>query len=91
MRIEGDDYDRRIVLDKEGGGETIHCRAIVLATGVAYRQLVADRCDDFFECGIYYGAAQAEARQVAGKRIHLLGGGNSAGQAAMFFSEYADR
>jgi thioredoxin reductase (NADPH) len=89
IRIEGDAYDRRIVLDGEDG-EAIHCRAIVLATGVAYRQLVADRCDEFFNCGVYYGAAQAEAQQVAGKRIHLLGGGNSAGQAAMFFSEYAD-
>jgi thioredoxin reductase (NADPH) len=89
IRIEGNDSDRRIVLDGEAG-ESIHCRAIVLATGVAYRQLVADRCDEFFNCGVYYGAAQAEARQVAGKRIHLLGGGNSAGQAAMFFSEYAD-
>jgi thioredoxin reductase (NADPH) len=86
IRIEGPLYDRRIVLD---GEETIHCRSAVLATGVSYRYLTARGCDDFLNRGVYYGAAQAEARHVAGRRIHLLGGGNSAGQAAMFFSSYA--
>ena len=87
LRIEGDPYDRRIVLD---GGEEIHCRSIVLATGVSYRYLTARGCDDFLNRGVFYGAAQAEARRIAGRRIHLLGGGNSAGQAAMFFSPYAE-
>ncbi|MGA8534799.1 MAG: NAD(P)/FAD-dependent oxidoreductase, partial [Candidatus Tumulicola sp.] len=40
--------------------------------------------------GVYYGAAQSEARRVSGQRVHLIGGGNSAGQAAMFFSRYAE-
>jgi len=87
LRIEGDLYDRRIILD---GEETIHCRSIVLATGVSYRYLTARGCDDFLNRGVFYGAAQAEARHVTGRRIHLLGGGNSAGQAAMFFSLYAE-
>jgi thioredoxin reductase (NADPH) len=86
-RIEGDRYDRRIVLD---GDERIHCRCIVIATGVSYRYLPARGCDDFLNRGVYYGAAQSEARRVSGRRVHLVGGGNSAGQAAMFFSEYAD-
>jgi thioredoxin reductase (NADPH) len=87
IRIEGDAYGRRIILD---GDEVIHCRSIVLATGVSYRYLTARGCDDFLNRGVFYGAAQAEARRVAGRRIHLLGGGNSAGQAAMFFSLYAE-
>jgi thioredoxin reductase (NADPH) len=88
IRIEGAPYDRRVVLKDEE--ETIHCRSIVLATGVCYRYLDARGCGDFLNRGIFYGAAQAEARHVRGRRIHLLGGGNSAGQAAMFFSLFAD-
>jgi thioredoxin reductase (NADPH) len=88
IRIEGDAYARRIILD---GDDVVHCRSIVIATGVSYRYLAARGCEDFLNRGVYYGAAQAEARHVAGRRIHLLGGGNSAGQAAMFFSTYADR
>jgi thioredoxin reductase (NADPH) len=87
VRIEGEPYARRIVLD---GDEVVHCRSIIIATGVSYRYLDARGCEDFLNRGVYYGAAQAEARRVAGRRIHLLGGGNSAGQAAMFFSDFAD-
>lgn len=87
IRLEGDPYDRRIILD---GEETIHCRSVVLATGVSYRYLAARGCEGFLNRGVYYGAAQAQAREVGGRRIHLLGGGNSAGQAAMFFSLYAE-
>jgi thioredoxin reductase (NADPH) len=87
LRIDGPPYDRHIILD---GDEAVHCRSIVLATGVSYRYLSARGCDEFLNRGVYYGAAQAEARRVAGRRIHLLGGGNSAGQAAMFFSYYAE-
>jgi thioredoxin reductase (NADPH) len=87
LGIEGGVYDRSILLDE---GERIYCRCIVLATGVSYRYLIARGCNDFLNRGVYYGAAQAEARHVAGRRIHLIGGGNSAGQAAMFFSEYAE-
>jgi thioredoxin reductase (NADPH) len=87
IRIEGEPYQRRIVLDSD---EIIHCRTIILATGVSYRYLAAAGCDEFLNHGVYYGAAQAEARHVGGRRIHLLGGGNSAGQAAMFFSDFAE-
>ena len=87
IRIEGAPYDRRVILD---GNEEIHCRSVVLATGVCYRYLSARGCDEFLNRGVYYGAAQAEARQVRGRRVHLFGGGNSAGQAAMFFSLFAE-
>ncbi|MBV8372829.1 MAG: FAD-dependent oxidoreductase, partial [Candidatus Eremiobacteraeota bacterium] len=85
--VDGDDYARRIVLDED---ETIASRCVVIATGAAYRYLPARGCDEYLNRGVYYGAAQSEARRVSGQRIHLVGGGNSAGQAAMFFSHYAE-
>ncbi len=71
------------------GGATLSARAIVLATGVAWRELESDGADRFVGRGVYYGAARTEALGTRGKDVFLIGGGNSAGQAAMFFSNYA--
>jgi thioredoxin reductase (NADPH) len=71
------------------GGEEVNARAVVLATGVTWRSLDADGADDFVGRGIFYGAARTEALGTRGKDVFLIGGGNSAGQAAMFFSSYA--
>jgi thioredoxin reductase (NADPH) len=71
------------------GGDVITTRSVVVATGVTWRRLPAERADEFVGRGIYYGAARTEALAVRGKDIFLVGGGNSAGQAAMFFSAYA--
>ncbi|HEY5427304.1 MAG TPA: FAD-dependent oxidoreductase [Candidatus Tumulicola sp.] len=84
--LGGDDGDRRLTLDD---GQVVLARAVILAPGVAYRTLPAEGCDDFLNRGVYYGAAQAEALGTIGKDIHILGGGNSAGQAALHFSNYA--
>ncbi len=84
--IEGEEGDRRIVLEN---GEIVHARTVVVATGVEYRTLESDGCDLFLNRGVFYGAAQTEAPTVAGSDIHIIGGGNSAGQAAMYFSPYA--
>lgn len=73
------------------GGERVAGRALVLATGVTWRKLEADGIADFTGRGIYYGAARTEALATSGKDIFLVGGGNSAGQAAMFFANYASR
>jgi thioredoxin reductase (NADPH) len=86
--VEGDDNKRRILLD---GDETIDSRCVVIATGATYRYLPARGCGDYLNRGVYYGAAQSEARRVSGQRVHLIGGGNAAGQAAMFFSSYAEQ
>ncbi len=67
----------------------MRAHAIVLATGVSWRRLEAPGLDKFFGRGVYYGAARSEAFGTRGKHVHLVGGGNSAGQAAMFFSGYA--
>jgi len=76
----------QLVLD---GDETIAARTIILATGVSWRSLDVPGADALVGRGIYYGAARTEARGVRDKNVYLIGGGNSAGQAAMFFADYA--
>ena len=75
-----------LILD---GGERIDVRTIVLATGVAWRELEVPGADGLIGRGVYYGAARTEALGTRGRDIFLIGGGNSAGQAAMFFADYA--
>jgi thioredoxin reductase (NADPH) len=71
------------------GGERIRARAILLATGVDWRRMEVGGLDRLLGRGILYGASRQEAHSVAGKRVFVVGGGNSAGQAAVFFSNYA--
>jgi thioredoxin reductase (NADPH) len=71
------------------GGDTVSARAIVLATGVRWRVLECAEAGALVGRGVYYGAARTEALGTRGKDVFLIGGGNSAGQAAMFFSSYA--
>jgi thioredoxin reductase (NADPH) len=71
-------------------GTRVCARAIVIATGVAWRKHDAPGMTELTGRGVYYGAARTEALATRGKRVHLVGGGNSAGQAAMFFSGYAE-
>ncbi len=68
----------------------ITTRAVVLATGVEWRRLEVPGIDKLAGHGVYYGAARSEAMRFRGKNVHLVGGGNSAGQAAMLFSNYAE-
>ncbi len=70
------------------GGE-ISAHSIVLATGVAYRPLVADGVPELTGSGIYYGSASTEGPSCAGSDVYIVGGANSAGQAALFFARYA--
>jgi thioredoxin reductase (NADPH) len=71
------------------GGQSVSTRAVVLATGVDWRRLQAKGEDRLLGHGIFYGAARHEAANVVGKKVFIVGGGNSAGQAAMFLSSYA--
>jgi thioredoxin reductase (NADPH) len=71
------------------GDEHIRARTIVVATGVSWRRLDVAGIDRLVGRGVYYGASRTEAPLVHGKDIFLVGGGNSAGQAAMFFADYA--
>jgi thioredoxin reductase (NADPH) len=63
-------------------------RAVIVATGARYRRLEVDRLTDFENTGVYYAATAIEARECAQSPVVVAGGGNSAGQAAMFLAEY---
>ncbi|HEY4224645.1 MAG TPA: FAD-dependent oxidoreductase [Pseudolysinimonas sp.] len=70
-----------------GDGTSIRTRAVIVATGAAYRRLPLDRWDDFEGAGIYFAATELEARQCQGSRVAVVGGANSAGQAALFLAK----
>lgn len=74
-----------------GDGKEIKARAVVLTTGVSYRTLDAPGLDRLSGAGVYYGAARTEARSCSAQPVYIIGGGNSAGQAAMYLSTYASR
>ncbi|WP_041257567.1 FAD-dependent oxidoreductase [Fibrella aestuarina] len=70
-------------------GSEIVTRAILLSTGVSYRKLENDTLDKFTGAGVYYGAATTEAYAFKGQPVYVVGGGNSAGQGAMYLSRTA--
>lgn len=78
---------RTLFLD---GGDTLRAKTIIVAIGVSWRQLEIASLDRLRGRGVYYGAAPGEANSVQGKNIYLVGGGNSAGQAALNYSNLAD-
>ncbi len=84
IRIE-DPY-RLITLSN---GSEISCHALILGLGVAWRRLDVPGLDRFTGAGVYYGAAQTEAISCQDEDVFIVGGANSAGQAAMYFSKYA--
>jgi thioredoxin reductase (NADPH) len=67
-------------------GQRVRAKAVVAATGVQYRRLPIERLEEFEGAGIYYAATEIEARYCKGTQAVIIGGGNSAGQAAMFLS-----
>lgn len=75
-----------VVLDEN---EQLYARSIVIATGVSWRRLSVPGLDTLLGRGVYYGAARTEAQGMRGRDVYLIGGGNSAGQAALFFTSYA--
>ena len=72
-----------------GDGKEIITKAIVITTGVDYRQLATPGDEKFTGAGVYYGAANTEAGACKDKDVFVVGGGNSAGQAAMYLSKFA--
>jgi thioredoxin reductase (NADPH) len=70
-------------------GTSIDTQTVILATGVAYRQLDAPGLADFTGRGVYYGSALTEASACLGQDIYIVGGANSAGQAAVYLSRHA--
>jgi len=81
-----DPQTRNVFLD---GDEVVRARTVILATGVNWRRLKIEGFDRLLGKGIYFGAARSEAGAINGLDVFLIGAGNSAGQAAMHFANYA--
>lgn len=81
-----DPTTREVFLD---GDNVVRARTVILATGVTWRHLAIEGFDRLIGKGIYYGAARSEADATNGLDIHLIGAGNSAGQAALYFANHA--
>jgi thioredoxin reductase (NADPH) len=77
---------RRVV---HAGGAEVEARTVVIATGVAWRRLGVRSLEALVGAGVFYGAAGAEARAMAGQDVYVIGAGNSAGQAALHLARYA--
>lgn len=76
---------------KLADGAELSCHALLVATGVQWRKLNAPGVERLTGAGVYYGAAMTEAMSTIDEDVYIIGGANSAGQAAMYFSRYARR
>jgi thioredoxin reductase (NADPH) len=86
--VRREDPYRRVVL---GDGSEISCQCLVVASGVSYRQLELPGVEKLVGAGIFYGAATSEAVLYRDQEVGVIGGGNSAGQAAVYLSRFAAR
>ncbi|SEM40259.1 thioredoxin reductase (NADPH) [Chitinophaga rupis] len=84
--IQQKDGYNKIILEDDS---VINTRSVIITTGVDYRKLDTQGVDQFTGAGIYYGAAMTEATACKDKEVYIVGGGNSAGQAAMYLSKFA--
>ena len=72
-------------------GSELSCHVLMLSVGVSWTLLPAENADRFVGSGVYYGAAMTEAMHASGKTVFMVGAGNSAGQAAMYFKDHASK
>ncbi|HKJ57232.1 MAG TPA: FAD-dependent oxidoreductase [Nitriliruptoraceae bacterium] len=86
--VEIAETTRGVRLDE---GRIVQAHALIIATGVSVRRLDAPGIDELTGAGVYYGAAMSEAANYRGAHVFVVGGANSAGQAAMYFSRFAER
>jgi len=86
VRLEAHGAGRRITL---AGGAVVTARAVVLATGVTWRRLGVSSIEGLVGAGVFYGAAGSEAAALSGLPVVVIGGGNSAGQAAVHLAKWA--
>ena len=84
LRVQGPE---RVVT--VAGGDEVRSRAVVIATGVSYRRLGIPSLDALTGVGVFYGAATSEAQAMKGREVFVVGGANSAGQAAVHLATYA--
>jgi thioredoxin reductase (NADPH) len=81
-------HERTVVLSD---GSEVHARAVIIAAGVDYRRLGIPTLERLVGVGVFYGAASAEAPALAGEEVYVVGGANSAGQAALHLARFAAR
>jgi len=86
MRAEG---NRHILTNSEG--TEIRARSVILAVGVSYRRIEIPALDSLLGAGVFYGSSPSHAQQFAGRRVYVVGGGNSAGQAAIHLGRFAEQ
>jgi thioredoxin reductase len=84
MNLSGEGFELQVE-----GGEIVRARTVVLASGVSYRRLAAPGLRPFVGASVFYGASSVEARAQSGRTVLVVGGGNSAGQAALHLARYA--
>ena len=82
-------FDGPINVVRLDGDETVKAKCLLIATGAEYRVLVVEGCEKYEGRGVYYAATPMEAKACAGANVVVVGGGNSAGQAAVFLSRHA--
>jgi thioredoxin reductase (NADPH) len=83
--------DRDLLMVGLEDGSEVRARAVVIASGVSYRRLGVPELEALVGAGVFYGAGTIEAQAVTGKPVFVVGGGNSAGQAALHLSKYAQQ
>ena len=84
-------------LERRGGGRVVHladghqiaAKAVIIATGIAWRRLGVPRLEALIGSGVFYGSAGSEARAMEGRDVFVVGAGNSAGQTALYLARYA--
>ncbi len=79
--------DRKPYAIEMDDGQSVHARAVIIATGAVYRRLSIDNASQFESAGIYYGATFVESQLCRNEEVIVIGGGNSAGQAAVFLAQ----
>ena len=89
QEVQGISIEDQYRIIKLADGSEISSHAVILALGVSWRRLNVPGIDRLTGAGVYYGAAQTEALSCEGEDVYVVGGANSAGQAAMYFSKYA--
>jgi thioredoxin reductase (NADPH) len=88
VALSGDAGSHRVTFED---GDVVTAKALIIATGARYNRLPADRLAEFEGVGVYYAATQMEAQACAAVPVAVVGGGNSAGQAALFLSRTSPR
>jgi thioredoxin reductase (NADPH) len=87
--LRSDGHYRLVQTPTGNGHGEISCRVALIAVGVCYRRIEAPGVDRLIGAGVYYGASLAEAQSCKDEKVFVVGGANSAGQAAMYFSRFA--